>query len=195
MKQDSIAGGGLVCSPEPISFSPLTRANFALLQKWLAAPHVSIWWNERFDLADIETKFGPRVDGKEPVYTYLIQHESLPIGWIQWYRWRDFPAHAAEIGAGLDSAGIDLAIGEVELTGRGLGPGVIREFRRDYIFTNAGVEAIFADPSAANLRSVRAFLKAGFEVVDTIQLSGEDFSRHIVRWPRPSDRPMLPDAR
>ena len=29
-----------------ISFRELERSDFPLLQKWLAAPHVAVWWNE-----------------------------------------------------------------------------------------------------------------------------------------------------
>ena len=166
--------------PRTISFRPLRRADFPLLQKWLAAPHVAVWWNEHFDLASLESKYGPRIDGREPIYTYLIQHTGVPIGWIQWYRWRDFPEHAIRLGANPRSAGMDLAIGEVELTGRGLGPTVIREFGRNYILTNGGIDAIVADPSASNLRSVGAFLKAGYNIVNTVQLLDEDFKRHVV---------------
>ena len=70
------------------------------------------------------------------------------------------------------------------MTGRGLGPAVIREFGTTYIFTNGDVGAIVADPSARNRRSVSAFRKAGFNIVDTIHLVDEAFERHIVRLDR-----------
>ena len=167
-----------------ISFRQLERSDFRLLQKWLAAPHVAVWWNERFDLASLEAKYGPAIDRNEPVHVYLIQGGGVPIGWIQWYRWRDFPEHASQVGADPTSAGIDLAIGEVEMTGRGLGPAAIREFGTSCIFTHGDVGAIVADPSTRNTRSVSAFRKAGFNIVDTVQLVDEAFERDIVRLDR-----------
>ena len=178
-----------------LSFRELGRSDFPLLQKWLAAPHVAVWWNEAFDLESLETHYGPAIDGREPVYLYVIQHDSAPIGWIQWYRWRDFPEHASRLEAGDTSAGIDLAIGEVEMTGRGLGPAVITEFGRNYIFSHDDIDAIVADPAAGNARSVRAFRNAGFEIVKTIQLSDEDFERHVVRWVRPVSSSRLSSSR
>jgi aminoglycoside 6'-N-acetyltransferase len=142
---------------------------------------VGLWWNERFDLASLEAKYGPAIDGSEPIHVYVIQRDGAPIGWIQWYRWRDFPEHAIQVGAGPGSAGVDLAIGEVEMTGRGLGPAVIREFGTNYIFVNGDVVSIVADPSASNTRSVSAFRKAGFNIVDTVHLIDETFERHVVR--------------
>jgi len=167
-----------------ISFRELARSDFPLLQRWLAAPHVAVWWNERFDLDSLEAKYGPAIDGSEPIHAYLIQSEGVPIGWIQWYRWRDFPAHAVQVGADPMSAGIDLAIGDIEMTGRGLGPVVIREFGTHYIFTHGDVAAIVADPSTRNSRSVSAFKKAGFSIVGAVQLADEAFERHIVRLER-----------
>ena len=44
--------------------------------------------------------------------------------------------------------------------------------------------AIVADPEVNNLRSVGAFKKAGFSIVNTVQLAGEGFERHVVRLDR-----------
>jgi hypothetical protein len=43
---------------------------------------VAVWWNENFDLASLEAKYGPGIDGSEPIHVYLIQFEGVPIGWI-----------------------------------------------------------------------------------------------------------------
>lgn len=171
--------------PEPIiSFRRLQRADFPLLQNWLAAPHVATWWNEHFDLSSLEARYGPGIDGREPIYVYLIECAGVPIGWIQWYRWRGFPEHAKRLGADASSAGLDLAIGEIRMTGRGVGPVVIREFGTKYIFVNSDVSAIVADPATSNLRSVRAFQKAGYKFVKTVRLADEAFERQVVRLDR-----------
>ena len=70
------------------------------------------------------------------------------------------------------------------MTGLGLGPWVIREFGANYIFIHGDVSAIVADPSASNAPSVSAFRKAGFNIVDTVQLPNEAFERRVVRLNR-----------
>ena len=70
------------------------------------------------------------------------------------------------------------------MTGRGLGPAVIREFGTSYIFANSDLDAIVADPSVSNLHSVSAFRKAGFSVARTVQLVDETFERLVVRLDR-----------
>lgn len=65
-----------------------------------------------------------------------------------------------------------------------MGPIAIREFLRQIVFTDASVRAVLTDPEEGNLRSLRAFRKAGFKVTKTVQLAGEDFKRSVVRMDR-----------
>jgi len=167
-----------------LSFRALERSDFPLLQRWLAAPHVVAWWNERFDLAHVESKYGPRVDGAEPTHVFVVEQEGKPIGWIQWYLWADYPEHARQIGAKFTSAGIDLAIGEVRMTGLGLGPVTIVEFLKQFVFTNPAVCAVTADPEECNFRSLHAFEKAGFKLMRTVRLLGEARKRTIMHLDR-----------
>ena len=167
-----------------ISFRPLDRSDFPLLLEWLSAPHVDAWWHERLDLTSIEAKYGPRVDGVEPTHVFVMEYGVRPVGFIQWYLWSDYPQHAAQINAELTSAGIDLAIGEIAMTGVGLGPLAIGEFIEKIIFADASVSAVVTDPEEGNLRSLRAFTKAGFTLADTVQLAGENIKRRVVRMDR-----------
>ncbi len=84
------------------------------------------------------------------------------------------------------SAGIDLAIGEPGLTGLGLGPVTIREFLRQIVFAERSVNVVITDPAEANLRSLRAFEKAGFTVMRKVQLTGEMFNRLVLCLDRAS---------
>jgi len=138
------------------------------------------------DLAGVELKYGPRVDGAEPTRVFMIERSGRPIGWVQWYLWSGYPEHARQLSAEPASAGIDLAIGEHAMTGLGLGPIAIREFLERIVFADPRVAVVIADPEEANLRSLRAFEKAGFIVTDTVRLSGENFNRRVVRMNHPA---------
>jgi aminoglycoside 6'-N-acetyltransferase len=169
-----------------ITFRPLARGHFPLLQKWLETPHVRAWWNDPSDLASLESHYGPCIDRVDPTEVFLIEDAGHPIGWIQWYRWSDNPEHAQQLGANLTSAGIDLAIGELNSIDRGLGPAIIRQFVTEIVFSDPTNTAVFADPQEANLRSLRAFAKAGFTADHTVQLPGENYNRIVVRLDRPA---------
>src|SRR5947208_775018 len=64
--------------------------------------------------------------------------------------------------------GVDLLIGEEELTGRGLGPEILGAFVRDVVTAPSVVAAV----EEANRRSWRAFEKAGFRYVRDVEEDG-----------------------
>jgi aminoglycoside 6'-N-acetyltransferase len=169
-----------------VSFRSLERSDFPLLQRWLSEPHVDAWWHEPLDLPGLEQKYGPRVDGIESTHVFIIEYKSRPIGWIQWYRWSDYPKHAAQLGIGLNAAGIDLSIGEASLVGKGIGSSAIREFALNVVAAEPGITAVVTDPEERNGRSCRAFEKAGFISVRTVEIEGENVRRRIMHLSLPS---------
>jgi hypothetical protein len=70
------------------------------------------------------------------------------------------------------------------MTGRGLGPAVIREFGTNYIFANGDLAAIVADPSVSNLNSVSAFRRPVSTLSAQCSFVDEAFERHVVRLDR-----------
>lgn len=169
---------------ESISFRPLSRTDFPLLHRRLAEPHVLAWWHEPLDLQGMEAKYGPRIDGIEPTHVFVIEYDQRPAGWIQWYRWSDYQDHAQLLGAAPESAGIDLAIGEPELTGRGLGSSVIRQFVSAFVFVDQTIRTITTDPEENNLRSLNAFKRAGFTITRTVKLRNESCRRCVMHLAR-----------
>jgi aminoglycoside 6'-N-acetyltransferase len=168
-----------------LSFRPLVASDLPLLQQWLSKPHIDRWWREPLDLDGVRDKYLPRIDGREPTHMFVIAHGGRPIGWIQWYRWADYPEHAAQLGAEAEAAGIDLAIGEPEMLGLGLGSQAIMAFLETMVFTHPAISACISDPEVTNTRSCRAFEKAGFTSVRTVQIAGESCTRHVMRRDRP----------
>jgi aminoglycoside 6'-N-acetyltransferase len=167
-----------------ISFRRVGRSDFPLIQEWLSAPHVAAWWGEPLNLAAVDAKYGARVDGTEPAHIFVIEKGGRPIGWIQWYLWSDYPEHALQLKAEAGTAGIDLAIGELAMIGLGLGSIAIHAFVEQIVFSETRISAVIADPAENNRRSLRAFEKAGFTTMNTVQLAGEDFKRQVVRMDR-----------
>ena len=169
-----------------VSFRALDRSDFPLLQKWLSEPHVDAWWHEPLDLPGLEQKYGPRIDGIEPVHVFIIEHENKPIEWIQWYRWADYTEHAAQLKAEPEAAGIDLSIGEIASIGKGLGSSAIREFVFSVVSSKPGITAVVTDPEEQNGRSCRAFEKAGFIFIRTVQVRGEKVRRRVMHLSLPA---------
>jgi aminoglycoside 6'-N-acetyltransferase len=166
-----------------IGFRALAPGDIELVHEWRLRPHVARWWRERRTLQESEAKYLPRISGEDPVDVYLIELDERPVGMIQTYLLEDF-ADYWPVGRGPGVAGVDLFIGEEELTGRGLGAQVLRAFVRDVVFADPTVTACVADPDLANRASVRAFEKAGFQLRETFARPGEDKIAQLVRIER-----------
>jgi len=91
----------------------------------------------------------------------------------------DYPEWEATIAAEPGAVGVDLLIADPELTGKGLGTEMLRQFVDKVAFARARATHCLADPDAANVASLRAFEKAGFRVVGEF-IDPDDNRRHSV---------------
>jgi RimJ/RimL family protein N-acetyltransferase len=162
-----------------IGFRPLGRDDLGLMHGWLQRPHVRRWWDDHASYEDIAEHYLPAIEGRRAVDLYLILLDGRPVGFIQAYLLADHPDFAALVGLGAGVAGVDLFVGEEELTRKGLGTEVLRAFVRDVVFAEPGTTACIADPDVRNTASIRAFEKAGFRRVGEF-VDAEDGQLHAV---------------
>jgi aminoglycoside 6'-N-acetyltransferase len=149
-----------------LAFRRLERGDFALLSDWFARPHVEPWWREAYDLASIEERYGPSVDGLDPTELFIVWKNGQPVGFAQRYLFDDNPEWGramALAGSFAAAAGIDYVVGEEALTGQGFGPQMIRQFVDQTWLRYPGISQVVAAVQQANRRSWRALEKAGFE--------------------------------
>jgi aminoglycoside 6'-N-acetyltransferase len=172
--------------PAPaLDLGPLTRADFDLLAGWLARPHVAAWWGPPTGRAGVEREFGPCIDGTDPTLVFIVSDATGPLGLVQCYRLADNPDYAAAVGLD-DAAGIDLLIGDPERCGAGLGPATLTATLEVAWAAYPEVAGAMAGPSVFNLRSHRAFEKAGFTRLRQVSVPGEDDDEVIFYRPRPT---------
>jgi aminoglycoside 6'-N-acetyltransferase len=145
-----------------IEFRPLTEADLPLLRTWLERDHVKRWWREPVDEEIAENREG----------RYVVVVDDRPAGMIQTYLVADYPEWGAIVGSDPGLAGVDLLIGEDDLVGRGLGPRVLEQFVREVVFAQPEATACVATVEEGNLRSWRAFEKAGFRYARVVEEDG-----------------------
>jgi aminoglycoside 6'-N-acetyltransferase len=155
--------------------------DYGSIARWRGRPHVHEWWDPDDpapDLATVRDHYGPRVRGEDPTTACMIELAGTPIGYLQFYRWVDWPeaADALEVGVDDDWFGIDLFIGEPELIGRGVGTRAV-SLICGYLAHDHGASAIVLTTETTNHRAQRAYEKAGFErvrrILDTDTRGGE----------------------
>jgi len=153
-----------------IEFQPLRRDDLQLVRDWLERDHVRRWWRESLD--DSIAEYERAIDGLDQTDHYLIVVDRRPVGMIETYLVFDHPDWEAIVQVGEGVAGVDLLIGEEELTGRGLGPKILETFADVVVFAKPGTHACVAAVEEANRRSWRAFEKAGFRYVRDVVEDG-----------------------
>jgi aminoglycoside 6'-N-acetyltransferase len=164
-----------------IEFAPLRKEDLLLLREWLGREHVRRWWRDSIDESLVGYEHA--IEGLDPTDHYLILFEGRPVGMIETYLVADHPEWEAIVQAGQGVAGVDLLIGEEDLTGQGLGPEILRSFVREVVFAPPATHSCVATVEETNRRSWRAFEKAGFRHVRDIE---EEGLPHRLMW---LDRP------
>jgi len=169
---------------ETLALRPLTRADLPRLAEWLAQPHVAAWWGAPLDLAGVEKEYGPSIDGSDPIEVFIVSEGEVPVGLVQIYRLADNADYERAVAVD-DAAGVDLLIGDVQRCGHGLGPRLIGLALGMAWAHYPEVRRAMAGPSVRNVRSHRAFEKAGFSARGAVTVPGEVEDELIFVCPRP----------
>lgn len=173
--------------PAQLHFRRLEVLDFPLMQRWLTTDAVGEWWGKReWTIEDVSADYTPSIEGKEPVWGYIIMYGAAPIGYIQTYRLTSYPVYREVVDVDEGMAGVDLFIGETEYLHRGLGAPLIRKFVAEIVFGALGATSCFIDPDPRNLAAIRAYEKAGFHYMMTTQIPGEAAPAYLMRLDRTS---------
>lgn len=137
----------------PVVTRPMTRADLPHLVTWRAAEHVLRWWDPLPSTdAELEARYGPRIDGTDPTSMWVWEVDGLPVGMVQDHRRDQDP----------DAIAGDYLIGVPELVGRGLGTRLLWSWVRQVPQRHPGQTRVFAAPDHRNTASLRALAKVGF---------------------------------
>jgi aminoglycoside 6'-N-acetyltransferase len=147
-----------------------TESDMNLLYRWLNNEQVLTYLDGTgtgFTREQVEAKYGPRARGEDYVIPCIIEHEAIPIGYLQYYPLLETERIEYEADAEGLHYGIDLFIGEPAYWNRGIGTAVLREITR-YLFDVRQADSIYIDPAAWNSRAIRCYEKCGFAKVRII---------------------------
>lgn len=161
----------------------------------LAEPHVARWFLSGSTVEDELDDLRRAITGEEPTHELVVQADGRDIGWCQWYRCADYPAHAEATQAPPpDDAGIDYAIGDPACLGHGLGTALIARLV-NHIRATHPAAGVIADPEAANLPSRRVLEKNQFVLLAERQLPTEPTNALMAIYRLPPHPPFNPMAR
>lgn len=170
------------CAPG-VGFREVESTDMALLHRWHNQPHVKEWYDRDLDLSTLES-VAALYDGggrKSRTRSYMILVEQEPVGYIQTYLIDDYPDYSRYLDVDENAAGVDLFIGEPDFVHRGLGAVILRRFLADVVFTQPGPASCIVGPEPRNRIAIRAYEKAGFRYLKTVQIPGEPETEALMR--------------
>jgi RimJ/RimL family protein N-acetyltransferase len=147
-------------------FRAMKLDDLPLMHRWVNTPHVREWWDALPTFDAVVTKYAPRVLGKEPTRSFVVEAGSRPVGYIQSYRITDYPDYARYLGSDDCAAGVDLFVGEAEFVGHGAGSAILRKFVRTVVFADEWPRECLIGPEIENHRAIRSYQKAGFSLLE-----------------------------
>jgi aminoglycoside 6'-N-acetyltransferase len=158
-----------------ISFRPLALTDLDWLTEGLNRPHLRRFFQKApVSRAEVEAKYGRYIRGDAPNHSHLALLDTAPFAYLQCYRIADYPGWAEMIGEP-DGIGIDLAILDPALIGKGLGRAMLALYLRDVAFPlfpaetkcfiahEAENSAALATSKAVGFRYLRNFLEDGLD--------------------------------
>jgi len=154
-----------------IAFRLLAAADFPMLTGWLAQPHVRRFVQKTpMTLEDVAAKYGPRVQGEQPIICHVAQSDGGDFGYLQAYLNRDWP-DAADGQA--DGISLDLYIGEPAFLGRGLGRGMLGAYARGLALPHFAETTAYIAHELANTAALACSKVVGFTPLREFVEDGE----------------------
>lgn len=144
-----------------IHFRLLAEADLPLLRSWLRRPHVQRWWRGVPTLDELRAHYQPRMQAISPTRAFIAVQGRRDIGFLQCYTVMGSGGGWWEGETDPGARGIDQFLAHEADLGQGLGSAMVRSFVEG-LFADPAVTVVQTDPSPANHRAVRAYLRAGF---------------------------------
>lgn len=175
IQQHSMPRAFLDYLPTTLSFQPLERQHFQLLQSWLNTSQEISWWNEGklWTRNEIDKKFSSMV-GATPselpaksIRAFIIYAASQPIGYIQSYGIDNFPKGYGTTGLTKALASFDIFMADVNYTNKGLEPFLIKQFLIKKIWPH--FNACFLSPATDNKSAIQILQSIGFKSIKQLK--------------------------
>ncbi|MEB2298638.1 acetyltransferase [Lysinibacillus xylanilyticus] len=137
----------------------MTDNDYGLMAKWLSTKEVLEFYgdiNSPFSIEQVRKKYEPRVRGEILVFSFIVELDDSPIGFMQYYKLQ--AEELKELGYLHNKVvfGIDQFIGIPKLFNKGYGTIMVSKFI-ELIFKITDAEIIILDPEVSNERAIRCY--------------------------------------
>lgn len=149
---------------KPLVLRPLCDSDLPLLYQWNADPQV-LYWTEGGE-AGRDISYGPELvraiygGVSQHAFCFLVEYDGRPVGEC-WLQKMNLPAVLQMYPETMDVRRIDMALGEKDCWGRGIGTAFVGMLV-DFAFCGEHVDVLHCFCEDYNIRSCRLWEKHGF---------------------------------
>lgn len=139
-----------------------------LVAAWMNDPEVAPYWELDGPVERVAAYLRDQV-GSGHATPYLGCVDGTPMSYWELYR-ADLDPLSRHYRARPRDAGVHVLLGPPAYRGRGLGPVLLRAVTDWQLHSDPYAQRVVAEPDVRNIRSVRAFERAGFRVASYLEL-------------------------
>lgn len=170
--------------PTKLSFRGVEPTDFPLLYSWRIAPHVQQWWDPPASYQALVEEMTRKVRGQVPTKPFLMLYDGQPIGYIQSFQLSAWPRYYASVQIEEEAGGVDMFIGNRDYLYHGLGAHILSRFVKAVVFAEGDLVSCIIGPDPTNTIAIKAYEKAGFRYLKTIQLQDANEQQYLMRIAR-----------
>ncbi|MEV0532152.1 GNAT family N-acetyltransferase [Kitasatospora sp. NPDC050463] len=165
-------------------------ADLERLAGWMNDPETAAFWELAGPAATTERHVRAQLDGDGRSLPCLGLLDGTPMSYWEIYR-ADLDPLAAHYPARPHDTGLHLLLGPADSRGRGLGAALLAALADRILRVRPRCGRVVAEPDVRNVRSVRAFERAGFSRAAELDLPDKRAALMV----RDRDRDRRPDRR
>ncbi len=146
-----------------VTFRAVEKEDKDLIVSWLNKPHIGKWFYgqglkntlkllDEYINGSKDCMFWIGVEKKHPFVFFITSNIDKPTDALTKY---------CELSG--DAICMDVAIGDTDYIGRGLGSTLIQQFLNQMF---SKIDEVLIDPEKTNLQAINAYQKAGFEIIE-----------------------------
>lgn len=159
-----------------------------IVYRWMNEPHVAKYWNQAWSRDRWSEHLAAQLAGLDS-RPFLVEYTGRPMAYVELYRAASHPV-AAHYNVDQHDIGLHIAIGELDLTGRGFGRLICKSLIEAILVQSGACRRIIAEPDVRNNAACRLFQALGMHRVGEVDLT---YKRAVlfVFARSPSDVPHL----
>lgn len=147
-----------------------------LLHKWCNQPYAARFWQLQGTYKSFKAYYDEMLEASINLF-FMLYLDDTPVGFVEVYR----VINDEELAQHLDAQNNDYGLHLLMCPYRLLPPSVIKNMKGiayqslltvlDFLFYVLTIDSLYAEPDAANIHACRLAEQAGFDFLETIQLS------------------------